>query len=150
VRYGSLLKERLTLNGTLMHFSFPAKSGQRRKQVIEDPGVMPVVRALKRRRGGSPELLAFREDRRWVDVTSPEINRYLKGVAFFLGNTPSVARASYIDPRVLDRFQSGWTIAIDLRANEDPFAQDRRRRRLERAVIDLISDPRESPLVERR
>jgi DNA topoisomerase I len=78
------------------------------------------------------------------------VNEAVKGVAFFLGNTPSVARASYIDPRVLDRFQSGWTIAIDLRANEDPFAQDRRRRRLERAVIDLISDPRESPLVERR
>jgi DNA topoisomerase I len=78
------------------------------------------------------------------------VNEAVKGVAFFLGNTPSVARASYVDPRVLDRFQSGWTIAIDLRANEDPFAHDRRRRRLERAVIDLISDPRESPLVERK
>ncbi|MGH2979658.1 MAG: hypothetical protein ACRDLQ_08470 [Solirubrobacterales bacterium] len=70
-------------------------------------------------------------------------------MAFFLGNTPAVCRVSYIDPRVLDRFRSGWTIAIDLRPNEDPFAQDRKRRRIERAVIDLISDPRDSPLVER-
>jgi DNA topoisomerase IB len=190
----TLLKEHVTLNGTKMRFSFPAKSGQHRDQVIEDAAVLPVMRALKRRRGGSPELLAFRQSRRWVDVTSADINGYLKqatggdfsakdfrtwngtviaaaalagdvpetktarkrrvndavkGVAFFLGNTPAVCRASYIDPRVLDRFQSGWTIAIEMRPDEDPFAEDRRRRRIERAVIDLISDPRDSPLVER-
>ena len=190
----TLLKEHVTLNGTKMRFRFPAKSGQHRDQVIEDPAVLPVMRALKRRRGGSPELLAFRQARRWVDVTSADINAYLKqatggefsakdfrtwngtviaaaalagdvpvtkaarkrrvneavkGVAFFLGNTPAVCRASYIDPRVLDRFRSGWTIAVELRPDEDPFSEDRRRRRIERAVIDLISDPRESPLVER-
>jgi hypothetical protein len=60
-----------------------------------------------------------------------------------------VARASYIDPRVLDHFQSGWTIAVDLQPGEDPFAKERKRRRIERAVLDLISEPRESPLVER-
>ena len=190
----TLLKEHVTLNGTKMRFRFPAKSGQHRDQVIEDPAVLPVMRALKRRRGGSPELLAFRQARRWVDVTSADINAYLKqatggdfsakdfrtwngtviaaaalagdvpdtkaarkrrvneavkGVAFFLGNTPAVCRASYIDPRVLDRFRSGWTIAVELRPDEDPFSEDRRRRRIERAVIDLISDPRESSLVER-
>ena len=41
------------------------------------------------------------------------VNDAVKGVAFFLGNTPAVCRASYIDPRVLDRFQSGWTIAVE-------------------------------------
>jgi DNA topoisomerase I len=163
--------------------------------VIEDPVVLPIVRALRRRRGGSPELLAIRDNGRWVDVSSADINGYLKdatgddfsakdfrtwngtviaaallagevpdtkaarkrrvkeaveGVAFFLGNTPAVCRASYVDPRVLDRFQSGWTIAVELKPGEDPFAQERKRRRIERAVIDLISDPRESQLVERR
>jgi DNA topoisomerase IB len=176
-----------------MRFSFPAKSGQRRRQAIEDAAVLPIVRALKRRRGGSSELLAFRDGRHWVDVTSVDINAYLKAatgddfsakdfrtwngtviaatalagdvpetktarkrrvneavkaVAFFLGNTPAVCRASYIDPRVLDRFQSGWTIAIEARPGEDPFAQDRKRRRIEQAVIDLIADPRDSDLVE--
>jgi DNA topoisomerase I len=190
----TLLKEHVTLNGTRMRFTFPAKSGQQRDQVIHDPAVLPVVQGLKRRRAGSEELLAFRRDREWTDVTSADINGYLKaatgddfsakdfrtwngtviaaaalagdvpetkaarqrrvneavkGVAFFLGNTPAVCRASYIDPRVLDRFHSGWTIAVELRTNEDPFAQDRKRRRIERAVIDLISDPRDSPLVER-
>ena len=43
------------------------------------------------------------------------MNEAVKGVAFFLGNTPAVARASYIDPRVFDRFQSGWTIALPKR-----------------------------------
>ena len=190
----TLRKEHVTLNGSCIQFRFPAKSGQQRRQLIEDADVLPVIRALKSRRGGGAELLAYREGRRWTDVTSPEINGYLKaatgddfsakdfrtwngtvlaaaalagdvpetktarkrrvneavkGVAFFLGNTPAVCRASYIDPRVIDRFQSGWTIGIELRPAEDPFAQDRRRRRMERAVIDLISDPRDSPLVER-
>jgi DNA topoisomerase IB len=190
----TLLKEHVNLNGTRLHFDFPAKSGLRREQVIDDPLVLPVVRALKRRRGGSTELLAYRAGRRWVDVTSADINSYLKEVtgdgfsakdfrtwnatvlaatalagevpatktarkrrvneavkqvSVFLGNTPAVSRASYIDPRVFDRFDSGWTIAIELGPGEDPFAHDRKRRRLERAVADLISDPRESPLVER-
>jgi DNA topoisomerase IB len=36
--------------------------------------------------------------------------RAIKEVAHYLGNTPAVARASYIDPRVLDRFEDGETI----------------------------------------
>jgi DNA topoisomerase I len=38
------------------------------------------------------------------------ITRAIKEVAHYLGNTPAVARASYIDPRVLDRFRDGETI----------------------------------------
>jgi DNA topoisomerase-1 len=41
------------------------------------------------------------------------ITRAVKEVAYYLGNTPAVARASYIDPRVFDRFQDGE--AIDAR-----------------------------------
>jgi DNA topoisomerase-1 len=39
------------------------------------------------------------------------VTRAVKEVAFYLGNTPAVARASYIDPRVFDRFRDGETIA---------------------------------------
>jgi DNA topoisomerase IB len=39
------------------------------------------------------------------------IARAVKEVAFYLGNTPTVARNSYIDPRVFDRFRAGETIA---------------------------------------
>jgi DNA topoisomerase-1 len=41
------------------------------------------------------------------------ITRAVKEVAYYLGNTPAVARASYIDPRVFDRFADGE--AIDAR-----------------------------------
>ena len=36
--------------------------------------------------------------------------RAVKEVARYLGNTPAVCRASYIDPRVFDRFDGGLTI----------------------------------------
>ena len=39
------------------------------------------LRALKRRRSADPELLAFREGRRWVDVRSDDVNAYIKEAA---------------------------------------------------------------------
>ncbi len=74
----------------------------------------------------------------------------VRGVAQVLGNTPAVARRSYIDPRVFDRYLSGWTIGGELDrigALEGP--DDRRRARLERAVLDLLYDNRASPAVQR-
>ena len=44
-------------------FDFPAKHGVRRVQRVCDPDVRPVVAALKRRRGGGEELLAWRRGR---------------------------------------------------------------------------------------
>src|SRR5207342_2461245 len=41
------------------------------------------------------------------------ITRAIKEVAHYLGSTPAVARASYIDPRVFDRYRDGE--AIDYR-----------------------------------
>jgi DNA topoisomerase I len=38
------------------------------------------------------------------------ITRAVKEVAHYLGNTPTIARGSYIDPRVLDRFRDGEVI----------------------------------------
>jgi DNA topoisomerase I len=38
------------------------------------------------------------------------ITRAIKEVAHYLGNTPAVARASYIDPRVFDRYRDGEMI----------------------------------------
>ena len=37
----------------------------------------------------------------------------MKQVAEYLGNTPAVARKSYVDPRVVDLFHDGITIAAD-------------------------------------
>jgi DNA topoisomerase-1 len=38
------------------------------------------------------------------------ISRAFKEVAFYLGNTPAVARDSYVDPRIVDRYRDGETI----------------------------------------
>ena len=61
-------------------------------------------------------------------------------VSQVLGNTPAVARGSYIDPRVFDRFLSGWTIAGDLRRIEaQGLDQEERRAAVELAVLDLLA-----------
>jgi DNA topoisomerase I len=67
-------------NGAVI-FDYPAKSSQRRVQEIADPQLVKLVRALKSRRGGGHELLAYREGKRWVDVRSDEVNAYLKELA---------------------------------------------------------------------
>ncbi|MEU4236134.1 DNA topoisomerase IB [Actinoplanes sp. NPDC026619] len=38
------------------------------------------------------------------------VSQAMKQVADLLGNTPAVARASYVDPRVIDRYEHGETI----------------------------------------
>jgi len=65
-------------------------------------------------------------------------------VAAYLGNTPAVCRASYVDPRVIDRFREGVTIAPALARGDSEAGPDladvRVRGRLEAAVIDLLDE----------
>ncbi len=67
------------------------------------------------------------------------IVRAVKEVSEYLGNTPAVARASYIDPRVFDRFTDGITIdpAVTAAEDDEPAIQGK----VEAAVIGLIEDP---------
>jgi DNA topoisomerase IB len=64
----------------------------------------------------------------------------IETVSEYLGNTPAVCRASYVDPRLIDRFHSGQTIAPALeRASGGPDLGDEpTRRRVERAVLELL------------
>jgi DNA topoisomerase-1 len=67
----------------------------------------------------------------------------VKTVAAYLGNTPAVARASYVDPRVIDRYHAGATISKTLQAlpaGEPNLAQRRVRVRVEAAVLELLAD----------
>ena len=65
------------------------------------------------------------------------IARAVKEVAYYLGNTPAVARASYIDPRVFDRYRDGIVIAVhDLEHDPDGTAIQGA---TEEAVLDLIT-----------
>jgi DNA topoisomerase IB len=62
-------------------------------------------------------------------------------VAGYLGNTPAVARASYIDPRVIDRYQAGRTIASALGdlGGDGRFGDLATRGRVEGAVVKLLA-----------
>jgi DNA topoisomerase-1 len=81
-------------------------------------------------------------------VTEPEllsqaarkraIVRAVKEVAFYLGNTPAVARNSYVDPRVFDRYRDGQTIPLDL-VGADPRSTAIQGP-VEEAVLDLLED----------
>lgn len=57
-------------------------------------------------------------------------------VASYLGNTPTVARSSYVDPRVLDAYASGGTIAAA--ACRGYRSADARQAALESALLDLL------------
>lgn len=193
----TIRKDHVSVQANAIVFDYLAKGGIRRVQAIEDPLSREVVCALKRRRGGGEELLAYREGRRWYGVRSDRISDYLKrqigdqfsakdfrtwnatvlaavalaadgrdatsvtarrrainnavrGVADVLGNTSAVARRSYIDPRVFDRYLSGWTIggALD-RIGNLQRADERKRARLERAVLELLDGDRDSSAVQR-
>ena len=63
------------------------------------------------------------------------VTRVTQEVAHYLGNTPAVCRASYIDPRVIDLFESGTTIRPDLlRLGEDAVPGD--------ALLEALLDNR--------
>src|SRR5436190_4590118 len=97
-------------------------------------------------------LAATDPERRKVKTANKRmISHAVKQVAYFLGNTPAVARSSYIDPRVFDRFRDGYTIEpvlIDL-AEDPDIGQPAIQGRVEEAVLDLINEPRKSELVEK-
>ncbi|HEU5029572.1 MAG TPA: DNA topoisomerase IB [Spirillospora sp.] len=154
----TVLREHVTCRRGEVAFEYPAKGSKDRYQSVAEENVCKVVTGLKRRKDGSPELLAYRTGTGWHDVTASDINafirevtggdftakdfrtwhatvlaavglavstragtgdtarhkavvRVVKEVAAYLGNTPAVARASYIDPRIISLYESGRTIA---------------------------------------
>ena len=77
------------------------------------------------------------------------ITRAVKEVSHYLGNTPAVCRASYIDPRVFDRYRDGVTIggALDLLGDVD-FGEPATQGAVEEAVLDLL-EGNDSPVLEK-
>jgi DNA topoisomerase IB len=63
----------------------------------------------------------------------------MREVADHLGNTPAVARSSYVDGRVIDLYSSGASIAQAIaRIDRWPADDSRRQEALERAVLRLL------------
>ena len=70
------------------------------------------------------------------------VSRAVKEVAGYLGNTPAVCRASYIDPRVIDAYQGGLIIrpALEEVAEEmHPEQLPIHARAIEEATLDLVT-----------
>jgi DNA topoisomerase-1 len=59
-------------------------------------------------------------------------------VAEYLGNTPAIAKKSYVDPRVIDLYEAGTTISAAVKRNAK--TPDERQAILERAVLRLLRD----------
>ncbi|MDQ4081307.1 MAG: DNA topoisomerase IB [Actinomycetota bacterium] len=78
------------------------------------------------------------------------ITRAIQEVAHYLGNTPAVARASYIDPRVFDRYLAGMTIgnALGEIGDVDELGEPAFQGAVEAAVLDLLEDET-SPAIEK-
>jgi len=192
----TIRKEHVRVRAGQLDFDFSGKSGKDWQRTLAEPEVLAVVQALKRRRDGGQELLAYRGDKgRWVDVRSADINAYLRDVtggedtakdfrtwsatvlaavglavsvevaqsptarkravsrvvrevADYLGNTPAVCRASYIDPRLFDLFEAGTTIAADIdRLGVDAlYGEPAVQGEFEAAVLGLLRDAPEPAL----
>ncbi|MCA1727096.1 MAG: DNA topoisomerase IB [Actinobacteria bacterium] len=182
----TMRRTHVTVSGSIVSFDYRAKSGKRRLKSVVDDEVARLVRALKARRGGGPELLAYKRGGTWADVKSADINAFIKElsggeftakdfrtwsatvlaavglavstgaesrtarnraivravkeVADYLGNTPAVCRASYIDPRVIDAYLGGQTIRSTLGrlGEETAFGELSTQGPIERAVLELL------------
>jgi DNA topoisomerase I len=187
----TLRKSHVRIEPGAASFDYIAKSGKQRRLVLRDPDVAEVLGVLKRRRGGSDELLAWKTRSGWRDLVTDDVNQYVKEVVMpsatakdfrtwhatvlaavalssvdpptsptatrraisqavkrvseYLGNTPSVCRASYIDPRVIDGFEHGTTLRLrrivhtvpsEAGEGEVPVLDER----VERAVLKLLRD----------
>ncbi len=74
----TIRKRHVRIEDGQMVFDYVAKSGKRRIQGVVDPLAQDIVCSLKKRRGGGPELLAYKHGRAWHDLRSDDINDYLK------------------------------------------------------------------------
>lgn len=86
--------------------------------------------------------LAVAEHARSKTARKRAVSRACQEVAHYLGNTPAVCRKSYIDPRVVDRYKAGVTIAETLGSiGEDAdTAASAIHGAIEEAVLDLLED----------
>ncbi|WP_026531521.1 DNA topoisomerase IB [Arthrobacter sp. H41] len=155
----TLLVEHISVEGPVITFNFPGKSGQLWDTTLEDADLAAALRPMLRREDADTVLAYRTSDEKWHHVEGSQLNEFLRqvtggpftakdfrtwqatviaamalaredlkatsrtarqkavtatmrAVADHLGNTPAVARSSYVDPRLVDRFMSGEVIPI--------------------------------------
>ncbi|HEV2635237.1 MAG TPA: hypothetical protein VGX23_08825 [Actinocrinis sp.] len=124
--------------GDTIDFHYPAKGGLDRVLTMVDEQADKAVATLltavalavsKGVAHGPPSA------RRHADV------RAVKEVAHYLGNTPAVCRASYINPRIFELFEHGRTIAPalgELRV-DGRYGRPATQGAVEKAILDLLA-----------
>ena len=85
------------------------------------------------------EVLALDEEPGHTNASRKRaIKQAVMEVSSYLGNTPTVARSSYIDPRIIDAYENGDTIHEAARGlHRSPQI---RQQKLEKAVLELLED----------
>lgn len=180
----TLERQHARRRGDSIIFSFIGKSGISHTITVDDPSAVKSLEVMRTRpTSDSQRLLAHREGGAWDDLSSTEVNGYLRElfggsftakdfrtwhatviaaevlamadepsdtaasrkravkqavmeVSSYLGNTPTIARSSYIDPRVLDAYDNGDAIAGAARRKySTPQA---RQHGLEKAVLEML------------
>jgi DNA topoisomerase I len=156
-------------------FDYVGKAGKRQRVSVADQEAVEVLAALRRRRSGPPELIAFRGARGWSRVHGEDVNNFLRclsggpfsakeyrtwnatviaatalaaqrpvnsraallasrAAADALGNTPAVARQSYIDPRIFQRYAEGRVVMLE----DVPAGDWLARASIEQRVLELL------------
>lgn len=87
--------------------------------------------------------LAVSTDAGSMTARKRAVTRVVQEVAHYLGNTPAVCRSSYIDPRIIDLFDQGITVAPQLRMLGDgvTYGQPATQGAIEGAVLSLLRAP---------
>ena len=70
------------------------------------------------------------------------VSAAMKEVSVYLGNTPTVARASYVDPRLVDLFNDGATITPSLVGKNTDLSDGATHGKVEKAVLALLETPK--------
>ncbi|RLV47507.1 DNA topoisomerase IB [Nocardioides mangrovicus] len=191
----TLEKRHVSRHKDVLVFEFVGKSGVEHRIEIDDPDAMKAVETMRRRRGGSERLMAYKDLANWADLDAALVNAYLhdsvgedltakdfrtwhatvlaaaalaaseepgdtkasrkravsaamKEVSAFLGNTPTIARNSYVDPRVIDLYEDGVTISAAVEREYDGPVE--RQAAMEKAVLRLLNISPESASRRRR
>jgi DNA topoisomerase-1 len=172
----TLRRDQVSIRDGAAIFDYVGKAGQRQHVTITDSDALAPLSALKRRRSGPEELLAFRGPHSWARIHREDVNNFLRheaagpfsakeyrtwnatviaavelaelrpapsraptvasrAVAQALGNTPVVARRSYIDPRIFVLYAAGHSIELG-HLPEGPW---QRRAELEARVLAALA-----------
>jgi DNA topoisomerase I len=165
----TLRKHHVHVHGDEIAFAYSAKGSIDRSLKVRNHDVAEVVSALRRRRGGSDNLFAWKHGRRWVDIHSDDVNEYIRTWAGTVYAAMALAEIGTreISPTKMKRAVAGAvkvvaqslgnTPAVSRSAYIDPRIlehfgageatageQPKARRMAEKAVAELL-DPEEAP-----